>query len=120
MMDTLLNVGINDEIVRRLEKVTGNQRFALNVYMKFLYRWGTAVIGLPKEIFLLSISRIMKEENVSREFWLSASGLQKVILEFKKIGNFPQDPFEQLQVATETIFNSWQCPRYALLEFQIL
>jgi pyruvate, orthophosphate dikinase len=113
MMDTLLNVGINDEIVRRLEKMTGNQRFALNVYMKFLYRWGTVVIGLPKDIFLLSMSRIMKEENVSRELWLSVSGLQKVIIEYKKFGNFPQDPFEQLQVAIETIFRSWQCPRFS-------
>jgi pyruvate, orthophosphate dikinase len=112
MMDSILNVGINDEIVRRLSQVTGNQRFALNVHMKFLYLWGTVVLGLPKEKFLESITRIMKEENVTREFWLSPLGLQKVIMEFKKLGDAPSDPFEQLQLAIDAIFRSWQCPRY--------
>jgi pyruvate, orthophosphate dikinase len=111
MMDSILNVGINDEIVRRLAQVTGNQRFALNVQMKFLFLWGTVVLGLPKENFIESITRIMKEENVTREFWLCPLGLQKVIMEFKKLGDAPQDPFEQLQRAIESIFRSWQCPR---------
>lgn len=112
MMDSILNVGINDEIVRRLAHVTGNQRFALNVQMKFLYFWGTVVLGRPKELYLESIRQIMKVENVTREFWLCPLGLQKVIMEFKKLGEAPSDPFEQLQLAIESIFRSWQCPRF--------
>lgn len=111
MMDTILNVGINDEIVRRLAIVTGNQRFALNVQMKFLFLWGTVVMGKSKETFVQCITKIMKEENVTRECWLSPLGIQRVISEFKKVGNAPDDPLEQLQIAIQSIFRSWQCPR---------
>lgn len=111
MMDTILNVGINDEIIRRLALITGNQRFALNVQMKFLFLWGTVVLGKPKDIYLSSITKIMKEENVTREFWLSPLGIQRVISEFKKVGDVPEEPIEQLRVAVESIFRSWQCPR---------
>jgi pyruvate,orthophosphate dikinase len=111
MMDTILNVGINDEIVRRMTKVSDNPRFALSVYMKFLFMWGTIVLGLPREYFIDTITRVMAEEGVTREFWLSPKGLEKIIDEFKKVGEIPSDPYEQLRLAIEAIFDSWQSPR---------
>ena len=114
MMDTLLNIGINDEVVRRLGLVTNSKKFSLSVYIKFLYMWGTIVFNLPKEQYHDIISQVMKEEGTNRECWISIDGQQKIIREFKKLGDAPTDPFEQLKIAIETIFLSWQGPRYDL------
>ena len=111
MMDTILNLGLNDEIVEGLAKKTGNPRFAYDSYRRFIQMFGDVVLGVDGELFEDAITRHKKERNKTLDVDMTAEDWQAVITEFKTITDFPQDPFEQLRRAIEAVFRSWHAPR---------
>jgi len=117
MMDTILNLGLNDETVEGLGKRTGNRRFALDCYRRFIHMFGDVVLGIPKQKFEEILSRIKEEAGVKYDYELSEEYLEKLISEYKKLvkkesgKDFPQDVFVQLKMAIEAVFKSWNNPR---------
>lgn len=111
MMDTILNLGLNDEIVEGLAKKTGNPRFAYDSYRRFIQMFGDVVLGVEGELFEDAIARHKKERNKTLDVDMTAEDWQAVIKEFKSFTEFPQDPFEQLKRAIEAVFRSWHAPR---------
>ena len=123
MMDTVLNLGINDEIAEGLAKQTNNARFVWDSYRRFIQMYGDVVMGLKPEneddldIFEEIIETRKKETGKEMDTDLSVDDLKVIVLEFKKAihkrfgKNFPEDPREQLWGAITAVFNSWQNTR---------
>ena len=111
MMDTILNLGLNDEIVVGLAEKTGNPRFAYDSYRRFIQMFGDVVLGVPGERFEHVISDYKAQVNKLLDVEMSAEDWQEVISQFKAFTDFPQDPFEQLKRAVEAVFLSWYSPR---------
>lgn len=116
MMDTILNLGLNDETVIALAKSTNNERFALDSYRRFIQMFGDVALGIDKELFEDKIKEIKKKENVKFDHEISIEGLRWLIDEYKKIyslqnKSFPQEPEKQLWVAIDAVFNSWMNKR---------
>ena len=113
MMDTVLNLGLNDVTIKGLINRTGNSRFAWDAYRRFLQMFGNVVMGIEKEVFELLIYDIKAKKNVKLDVDLTADDLMLLVAKFKvKIKNikkreFPQDPWEQLAMARDAVFNSW-------------
>jgi len=116
MMDTILNLGLNDETVVALAKSTNNERFALDSYRRFIQMFGDVALGIDKELFEDKIKEIKKKENIKFDHEISIEGLKWLIDEYKKIYNaqnksFPQEPYRQLWIAIDAVFNSWMNKR---------
>lgn len=116
MMDTILNLGLNDETVVALAKSTNNERFALDSYRRFIQMFGDVALDIDKELFEDKIKEIKKKENVKFDHEISIEGLKWLIDEYKKIYNaqnksFPQEPYRQLWIAIDAVFNSWMNKR---------
>ncbi len=111
MMDTILNLGLNDEIVEGLARKTGNPRFAYDSYRRFIQMFADVVIGVDGTRFEAAISEYKASHGKVLDVDLSAEDWQAVIEEFKTITDWPQDPFEQLRRAVEAVFLSWHSPR---------
>lgn len=117
MMDTVLNLGLNDETVQGLIRMTGNERFAWDAYRRFIQMFGNVVLGIEKEEFEHIISDVKKKKKVKLDIELAAEDLKGLVAKFKaKVKqktkrDFPQDPFEQLRMARDAVFNSWNNPR---------
>ncbi len=111
MMDTILNLGLNDEIVEGLARKTGNPRFAYDSYRRFIQMFSDVVLGVEGELFEAAISDYKKQHGKVLDVDLSAEDWQAVIEIFKTITELPQDPFEQLKRAVEAVFLSWHSPR---------
>jgi pyruvate,orthophosphate dikinase len=117
MMDTVLNLGLNDETVAGLAKKTGNERFAYDSYRRFLTMFGDVVLGIEHERFESVLSDKKKELGVTLDTQLNADALRELVETFKGIirdstGDvFPQDPRIQLQMAIDAVFNSWNNQR---------
>lgn len=116
MMDTILNLGLNDETVIALAKSTNNERFALDSYRRFIQMFGDVALGIDKELFEDKIKEIKKKENVKFDHEISIEGLKWLIDEYKKIyraqnKSFPQEPEKQLWIAIDAVFNSWMNKR---------
>ena len=111
MMDTILNLGLNDEIAEGLAKKTGNPRFAYDSYRRFIQMFAGVVLGVDGEEFENAISEYKSAHGKKLDVDLSAEDWQAVIETFKTITEFPQDPFEQLKRAVEAVFLSWYSPR---------
>jgi len=117
MMDTILNLGLNDEVVVGLEKCTNNRRFALDSYRRFIQMYSDVVMGLPKNKFEEIIDEIKEERNIENDADLTSEDLEKIIEKFKKFyykslkQEFPSDPKEQLFGAIKAVFDSWDNPR---------
>ena len=111
MMDTILNLGLNDEIVEGLATKTGNPRFAYDSYRRFIQMFGDVVLGVKGERFEEAISEYKAKSNKVADVEMSAEDWQAVIEQFKRFTDFPQDPFEQLKAAVEAVFLSWYSPR---------
>nr|AIT69956.1 pyruvate orthophosphate dikinase [Dictyopteris undulata] len=112
MMDTVLNLGLNDEIVQGIIDTTGNERFAYDTYRRFLNMYSDVVMDLSKEPFEEVITEIKKKKGVKLDLELDASDWKQVVEEFKKINpNVPQDPREQLRGAVLAVFKSWNNDR---------
>ena len=117
MMDTILNLGLNDEAVEGLAKKTDNPRFAYDSYRRFVQMFADVVMGVSKSLFEDEIDKMKAEKGVKNDVDLTAEDLKKLVGVFKKIYEdnehkpFPQDPKEQLIEAVKAVFRSWDNPR---------
>ena len=117
MMDTVLNVGLNDESVKGLTKQTSSERFAWDSYRRLLQMFGKTVMGIEGDFFEDAIDGAKEKKGVQNDIDLDTKDLQKLVKEFKKIikketgEQFPQDPTEQLHEAIEAVFRSWDNKR---------
>ena len=117
MMDTILNLGLNDESVKGLAKSTKNERFAYDSYRRFIQMFGDVVLEIEHDKFEQVIDKVKAEKNVDMDTDLDANDWQKVIEQYKEIikqetgKSFPQEPKEQLVMAIEAVFRSWNNQR---------
>ena len=117
MMDTILNLGLNDVSVKGLAKLTGNERFAYDSYRRFIQMFSDVVMGIPKARFEEILDKAKEERGAKLDTDLNADDLKLVVKRYKKLylaeqGNeFPQDPKEQLIEAIKAVFRSWDNPR---------
>jgi pyruvate,orthophosphate dikinase len=117
MMDTILNLGLNDDAVRGLAERTGNQRFANDSYRRLIQMYGQVVDGVDGHLFEDALSKLKAERGAAQDVDLSAEDLVELVERFKDIyqtetgGPFPQDAREQLSRAVRAVFESWENPR---------
>lgn len=117
MMDTILNLGLNDEAVEGLSKLTDNPRFALDSYRRFIQMFSDVVLNIEKYQFEYILDDIKTRDKLSSDTELTVDNLHEIIKEYKKIvkkesGNdFPSEPKEQLIMAIRSVFDSWDNPR---------
>ncbi|MGD8678761.1 MAG: pyruvate, phosphate dikinase [Lysobacterales bacterium] len=117
MMDTILNIGLNDEIAAKLATRTHLPRFAYDLYRRLVQMFGGVVMGVPDEVFEAVITAQRRESDVKTDAEIDADAWKRVIVRFKEIirtytgKEFPTDPYEQLKQATEAVFKSWNGKR---------
>ena len=117
MMDTVLNLGINDEIAKSLVELTGKERFVYDSYRRFIQMYSDVVSGLDRSNFEKMIYEVKDEKGVELDSDLDAEDFKKIITKFKnyyknELGEeFPQDPKHQLYSSIESVFKSWNNPR---------
>ena len=117
MMDTILNLGLNDEAVEGLAKKTNNPRFAYDCYRRFVQMFADVVMMVPKSLFEVEIDKMKEVKGVKNDVDLTADDLKELVGIFKKIYEenegkpFPQDPRDQLIEAVKAVFRSWDNPR---------
>jgi pyruvate,orthophosphate dikinase len=117
MMDTILNLGMNDRSVFGVEKKTGNPRFARDSYRRFIQMYGNVVLGIDKDKFEHELSAVKAKYRAKTDVELDAKALDEVIARYKAVVEknthhpFPQDPREQLVGARDAVFKSWMNPR---------
>lgn len=113
MMDTILNLGLNDESVEGLAKATENDKFAYDSYRRFIQMFSDVAMGIPKALFDTILDDIKGKEDVDNDSDISVDGLKDMVKRYKdlykkEIGeDFPQDPVDQLYISTEAVFKSW-------------
>ena len=117
MMDTILNLGLNEEVVEVVAKKTGNERWARDCYRRFIQMYSDVVMEVGKKYFEELIDKMKEEKGVTQDVDLTAEDLKELANQFKaeykaKIGqDFPSDPKEQLMGAVKAVFRSWDNPR---------
>ena len=117
MMDTILNLGLNDKSVEALAKRSNNPRFAADSYRRLIQMFGNVVLEIPKSAFDEVFDAMKKQKKAKLDTELDAKALKEVIDEYKKVvkkhakRDFPQDPHEQLVMARDAVFRSWQNER---------
>jgi pyruvate,orthophosphate dikinase len=117
MMDTILNLGLNDRSVEALAKRSNNPRFAADSYRRLIQMFGNVVLDIEKSAFDEVFDAKKKQKKTKLDTDLDAKALQEVIVEYKKVvrkhakRDFPQDPREQLVMARDAVFRSWQNDR---------
>ncbi|MDP9346474.1 MAG: pyruvate, phosphate dikinase, partial [Actinomycetota bacterium] len=111
MMDTVLNLGLNDESVRGLAAVTGNARFAWDSYRRLLQMFGNVVLGVPGERFEEEIADLKRERGATLDTELDVDALCELTRRFKVLQDFPAQPREQLERAIRAVFDSWSGER---------
>jgi pyruvate,orthophosphate dikinase len=117
MMDTILNLGMNDVVSEAIAKKSGNPRFAYDSYRRFIQMFGNVVMEIPKEKFEHVFDGQKKKKKTKLDTDLTADDLKAVIAEYKKVvrkeagKDFPQDPQVQLNMSIEAVFRSWYNPR---------
>jgi pyruvate,orthophosphate dikinase len=117
MMDTILNLGINDKAVLGLAEKTGNPRFAWDAYRRFIQMYGDVVMQVPSEQFEKALASIKKSKGVTSDTQLDEHDLEKLVGKYKKIvqqyaeKDFPQEPLDQLWGAIGAVFGSWMNER---------
>src|ERR1700692_1346523 len=117
MMDTILNLGLNDKSVEALAKRSNNPRFAADSYRRLIQMFGNVVLEIPKSAFDEVFDAKKKQKKTKLDTDLHAKALKEVIEEYKKVvknhtkRDFPQDPHEQLVMARDAVFRSWQNDR---------
>ncbi len=117
MMDTILNLGLNDKAVEGLAKKTGNPRFAYDSYRRFIQMYGDVVLEVPHDDFEHALAAAKKAKKVELDTGLSADDLKKLVETYKAIvkkntkKDFPQDPKEQMFGAMGAVFGSWMNER---------
>ncbi|MBD3173204.1 pyruvate, phosphate dikinase [Candidatus Bathyarchaeota archaeon] len=117
MMDTVLNLGMNDEVAKTMIKLTGDERFVWDAYRRFITMFSDVVMGLERHDFESVFDKIKKSEGVSEDTEVSVDGLKETVAGMKYLYkelmdvDFPQDPMEQLRKSIAAVFNSWDIPR---------
>ena len=118
MMDTILNLGLNDVAVEGFAKKTGNPRFAYDSYRRFIQMYSDVVMEVPKSFFEKKIDEMKEKKGVTYDTELTAEDLKELAEQFKAIykeamngEEFPQDPKDQLMGAVKAVFRSWDNPR---------
>ena len=117
MMETILNLGLNDETVKGLAEASGNKRFALDSYRRFIQMFGSVVDEVNFDLFEEALAKTRKAAGVEQDYQIPTEALEKLLVEYKAIyknatGNdFPSDPWIQLRRAIEAVFKSWNIPR---------
>jgi pyruvate,orthophosphate dikinase len=117
MMDTILNLGMNDKAVVGLANKTGNPRFAWDAYRRFIQMYGDIVMGIPHDEFEEALAAMKKAKKVELDTGLDAKDLENLVVEYKKIykkhtkKDFPQNPLDQLWGAINAVFGSWMNER---------
>ena len=117
MMDTILNLGLNDQSVESLAKLSNNPRFAYDSYRRLIQMFGSVVLDVPKHAFEEVFDAKKKQKKAKLDTDLDANALKEVIAEYKKVvkkhtkQDFPQDPHAQLVMARDAVFRSWQNDR---------
>ncbi|MGD9083699.1 MAG: pyruvate, phosphate dikinase [Desulfobacterales bacterium] len=117
MMDTVLNIGLNDDTLKGMIKLTGDERFVYDAHRRLVQMFGSVVIGIPDEPFEEVITHVRRKAGVKSDTELTAGDWQAITEEFKKIykkythSDFPNDPLVQLRKATEAVFKSWNGKR---------
>ena len=117
MMDTILNLGLNEEVVEVMAKKSGNPRWAYDCYRRFIQMYSDVVMEVGKKYFEELIDKMKEEKGVKQDVELTADDLKELAEQFKaeykaKIGaDFPSDPKEQLIGAVKAVFRSWDNPR---------
>ena len=118
MMETILNLGLNDETVEAMVKLTNNPRFCYDSYRRFLTMFGSVAWEMDRQKYFESeVEKVKEREGVKEDTQVSAEGWKSLIPVYKKVikevtgKEFPQDPYIQLQEAIEAVFRSWNIPR---------
>jgi len=117
MMDTVLNIGLNDETAAAMVKLTGNERFVYDSYRRLVQMFGSVVLEIPDEPFEEKLDEMKKERGITADTDLTAADLKELTGIFKKVVrkekgiDFPSDPLEQLKLAAEAVFRSWNGKR---------
>jgi pyruvate,orthophosphate dikinase len=117
MMDTILNLGLNDQTVEGVKAWTGNGRFAYDSYRRFMQMFGSVVLEIPKAAFEHEFEAIKKKRNAKLDTDLDEAGLREVVVAYNRVVQkhsgkpFPQDPMEQLTGARNAVFRSWNNAR---------
>lgn len=117
MMDTILNLGLNDKAVIGLARSTGNERFAYDSYRRFIQMFSDVAMEVPKSFFDSVLEEVKEKVGAEKDTDLSAEDLKLIVDQFKKIYEreigeaFPQDPLDQLYLATQAVFKSWNNSR---------
>src|SRR5690554_888939 len=124
MMETVLNVGLNDESVAGLARQSGNDRFAWDSYRRLIQMFGKTVCDVPGERFDEALDGVKAAKGTTNDLDLNADDLRSLVDEYKKIfsehtgRDFPQNPREQLDMAIQAVFDSWNADRAVLYRRQ--
>lgn len=117
MMETVLNLGLNDQTIKGVIAKTRDERFAYDSYRRFLQMFGSVVLHVERDNFEEKITALKAKKNIKLDVELSAEDWKQIVEEFKQVikretgKDFPQEPFEQLKLAIEAVFKSWNIPR---------
>jgi len=116
MMDTVLNLGLNDQTVIGLANLTNNYRFAYDAYRRFLQLFGKIVMGVSEKAFEEELQRVKSKYGAAQDVDIPVEGLMELVQSYKELivkerGYFPEDPYEQLKLAIKAVFRSWMNPR---------
>jgi pyruvate,orthophosphate dikinase len=117
MMDTVLNIGLNDAVVEGMARLTNNERFAYDSYRRLINMFGDTVMGVDHHHFEQELTAVKNARGVQLDTDLDAGGLKEVVERYKKVysqivgADFPQNPLEQLEHAIEAVFKSWMGDR---------
>jgi pyruvate,orthophosphate dikinase len=117
MMDTVLNLGLNDETLKGLIQKTSNERFCYDAYRRFIQMFGDVVLGINHEFFEERLEEVKNNKGVEKDIDLDAEDLKKLVQEYKKIVQeqkghpFPEDPKKQLDMSIQAVFSSWNNQR---------
>ena len=116
MMDTVLNLGLNDETLQAMIDLTGNERFVWDAYRRFMQMFGDVVLDMEHHDFEYALDKVKKAHKVELDTDLDIEGLKDVVAEYKKVykkarKTFPQDARQQLQASVDAVFGSWNNPR---------
>lgn len=117
MMDTVLNLGLNDEVAKSMVELTGDARFVYDAYRRLVQMFGSVVLGIDDEAFEDPLDSYKEEKGyksdteMTADDWKALTETYKRIIKEHKGFDFPQDPYEQLKLATEAVFGSWNGKR---------
>ncbi len=120
MMDTVLNLGLNDKTVAGMARTTGDSRFAYDAYRRFIQMYGDVVLGIEKSSFEELLAKAKARRRVTEDTALTGNDLEKLVEQYKRLVRsrsgkpFPQDPVKQLWGSVQAVFSSWDNPRARL------